>query len=423
MPERRRILFLAPFPPDPDGTHGGCRAVGELIDQLAGRIDAAVLHMRAPGEPPMPEALTRRLALVEEVMRPDLDSTPLRRAAGLVRAVRGLSAGRPAWASDWRAPALAGRVAEIVHDWRPHVVQADFHVMGQYLPAARGAAQVLVEHEAGAAAAAELARWEGGIRGLARRVDAVTWRLYERRVIAGAGATVTFTERDRALLKRLDPTARIVRIPLGVRIPGLALDPVGANPPRVLFVGNFAHPPNVQSAVDLARSIFPLVSARRPEARLELVGEDPPPAVLRLAGPRVAVRGGVPDPRPYLDRAALVAVPARIGGGMRVKVLEALAAGKAVVATRRALAGIDLVPGEHALVGDSDRELADGIVELLDDPERRGRIAAAGRAWAAANLRWGAAADAYTELYESLLRARPPGTDRPTVPDPLSRFA
>jgi glycosyltransferase involved in cell wall biosynthesis len=181
---------------------------------------------------------------------------------------------------------------------------------------------------------------------------------------------------------------------------------VGADPPRILFVGNFVHPPNVQSALDLARSILPLVSARRPDATLELVGENPPPALLRLAGARIAVLGAVPDPRPYLDRAALVAVPARIGGGMRVKGLETLAAGKALVATSRALAGIDLTPGEHALVAESDQEFADRIVELLNDSERRGGLAAAGRAWASVHLRWETAAAAYRTLYESLLSAK-----------------
>ena len=406
MSERRRILFLAPFPPDPDGSHGGARAIGQMIDQLAGRHDAAVLHMRAPGEVPMPGYLKERLALADEVARPDRQSTHARRAVALGRALARAPGGTPAWVSDWRVPAFARRLAEITDDWRPDVVQAEFHVMGQYLPAA-GPARVLVEHEAGARG-----------RRRARRLGARSQGFGPERGRGRLAALRAPRDRGSRCHGRAHGSgscaacgagadARIVRIPLGVRTPERALDPVGTDPPRIVFVGNFMHPPNVQAALDLAGSIFPIVSARHPEATLELIGDRPPRALLQLAGPRILVHGSVPDPTPHLDRAALVVVPARLGGGMRVKVLDTLAAGKALVATGRALAGIDLEPGTHALVAESDCELADRIGELLDDPERRGRVAAAGRAFVAERLSWDAAGRSYTELYESLLAERP----------------
>jgi glycosyltransferase involved in cell wall biosynthesis len=174
----------------------------------------------------------------------------------------------------------------------------------------------------------------------------------------------------------------------------------------VLFIGSFVHPPNVDAAIRLAESIFPAVRARVPSARLELVGDQPPAAVRRLAGAAVDVTGYVPDTRPHVDAAAVVAAPLRLGGGMRLKVLEALAAGKAVVATPRAVAGLDLEPGTHAVVADGDAELGDALVELLEDPARRRRIGSAARDFARERLDWRHTVAAYERLYDSLERDR-----------------
>jgi glycosyltransferase involved in cell wall biosynthesis len=221
-------------------------------------------------------------------------------------------------------------------------------------------------------------------------------------VIAAADAVVAFTEHDVELLRPLSTGTRMLRIAPGIVLPPLAADPVGTAPPTVLFVGSFGHPPNVDAAVRLADAIFPAVRERVPDARLELVGDAPPPRVRRLAGDQVSVTGRVPDVRPHLEAAAVVAAPLAIGGGTRVKVLEALAAGKALVATPRAVAGLDLEPGRHAAVAEGDAELADALAGLLADRGRRGEMAAAAREWARDRLDWRHAVSAYERLYDSL---------------------
>jgi glycosyltransferase involved in cell wall biosynthesis len=372
---------------------------GQLVECLAGRHEVTAIYLRAHEEPPIAAALSDRLALAVEVERPSLEEGGAAALGRLARRARGLAAGRPLWATDWRVPAFAARLTEVTRDWRPDVVQAELHVMGQYL-AAIAEPTVLVDHDPGAAAASDLAGWERGPRRLGRRLDAIAWGRYERRVLAAADAVVTFTERDAALLA---PGPRIEVIAPGVSLPAQPSDPVGADPPRVLFLGSFVHPPNVDAAIRLARSVMPAVQARVPAAALEIVGDAPPARVRELAGGAVIVTGRVPDVRPYLDRAAVVAAPLRLGGGMRVKVLDSLAAGKALVATPRALAGMPIEPGTHALVGDTDAELTDAIVELLLDPERRRLMGAAARALASERLTWERAALEYEALYESLV--------------------
>jgi glycosyltransferase involved in cell wall biosynthesis len=106
-----------------------------------------------------------------------------------------------------------------------------------------------------------------------------------------------------------------------------------------------------------------------------------------------------------MDEAAVIAVPLRMGGGMRVKVLEALSAGKAIVASPLAVAGLEVTDGVELLVASSDREFVDAIVRLLEDVPTRVRIAGNARAWAAENLAWGPRVAQYDELYRSVLQA------------------
>jgi glycosyltransferase involved in cell wall biosynthesis len=401
----RRLLFILPFPPDPAGVHGSSRVTGQLLEQLAARHEVAALFLRAAEEPPIAPRLEARLALAVEVERPSL-----RAGLGVRRGARralGLISGRPLWATDWLVPQLGSRLRQTVATWSPDVVQAEVLVMGQYLgalPAPRPPT-VLVDYDPGAAAAADLAERERGLRRAARVADGVAWRRYARRVTAAADALVTFTDKDAEMLQPLSSHTRLVRIAPGIALPPRAADPVGADPPRVLFLGSFVHPPNVDGAIRLAREIFPAVRARVPSARLEIVGDAPPAAVRRLAEEAVVVTGRVPDTWPHIEAAAIVAAPLRLGGGMRVKVLEALAAGKALVATPRAVAGLELEPGIHAAVGERDAELADALVELLEDPARRRRMGAAAREWARDRLDWRHAIAAYERLYDSLDRS------------------
>jgi glycosyltransferase involved in cell wall biosynthesis len=145
------------------------------------------------------------------------------------------------------------------------------------------------------------------------------------------------------------------------------------------------------------------VRAAVPEARLTIVGGAPPPEILTLAGTAVEVTGGVPDVTPYLDRAAVVAAPIRTGGGMRVKVLEALAAGKAVVASPVAVYGIDIEPGVHLEVAPDGDAFSRAVAALLRDESRRRSLGEAARRWATEHLGWERPIAAYEALYDDLL--------------------
>ena len=164
--------------------------------------------------------------------------------------------------------------------------------------------------------------------------------------------------------------------------------PPAADPDRevagtVLFVGHFAHSPNRDAAHWLVGEIMPAVRAGFPGARLRIVGSEAPPEIKALAGPDVEVVADAPSVLPHLEQAAVVLAPVRTGGGMRMKVLQAMAAGKAVVTTARGREGYDCFGEEPPLaVADDEGGIAATTAALLEDGERRRGLGEQARAFA-----------------------------------------
>jgi glycosyltransferase involved in cell wall biosynthesis len=396
----RRLLFLAPFAPRLNAFHGGSRSIAQLLANLANRHRIALLYLRAPVDPPLDPVLQERCEVVEEVIRPN---PGISFAEGKSR-IRSLLQGMPAWAAACSVAECGGRVRSLARRWKPQIVHIEYHVMAQYVSALADcpAPRVLIEHEPGASAAREAWQSRRGIPRAIRYMDWLAWRRFERFIAGQVEAIVVFTARDRQTMALLAGEKPIIRIPLATTLPEHPLDPRGGEPPSMLFVGNFVHPPNVDAAMRLVGAIFPQVQARVPGAVLHIVGDKPPARLAKSAKQDVVVTGRVPEVTPYLDRAAVVVIPVRMGGGMRVKVLEALAAGKAVVASRLAAEGLDVVHGRQILFAESDRAFADATVELLLDVERRASLGAGARAWALENLDWERVIRAYENLYDSL---------------------
>ena len=309
------------------------------------------------------------------------------------------------WVADSYVAEFAARVRQVAETWSPDVIQMEYHVMSQYRRALASstAPVVLTQYEPGSAAARETVAFHRGMMRAIHWLDARAWTRFERRALGAVDAVVTFTERDRRETLRVQPDASVTCIPLATEVPSKPLSAAGEDPPSIVFIGNFVHPPNVDAATRLVVDIFPRLEHSHPESILYIVGEGPPRELASPSRERVIMAGRVPDVTPYLDAAAVIAVPIRTGGGMRVKVLEALAAGKAVVASGRALEGLDVVDHEHVLVAETDAEFADAIGRLLGNWELRVALAGRARQWACANVGWERSIDSYEALYDRLL--------------------
>jgi glycosyltransferase involved in cell wall biosynthesis len=397
---RRRVLVCAPFPPRLDARHGG-KAPAQLLLRLADRNEVAILCLRRPDEEGVDPAVARRCSAVEEVSLPARDGALARRFVWSLGMLRGL----PPWATDCRSTTYAARLERLLDEWRPDVVEIHLQVMAQYVEAAvrRNVPRILVDYDPPSAWAQDLLKITRGPRRLTRWAEVAAWRRYERATRRHFDAIVVFAERDLAAVEPTAGAAALVRIPLAVEVPRRPLDAQGTDPPTILFIGGFAHPPNVDAALWLGRAVFPRVLERVPEARLDIVGQEPGDEIRALAGGAVSVHASVPDVTPYLDRAAVVVAPIRLGGSMRMKVLEALAAGKALVATPRAAEG---VPGELFVLAADEDELVEALVGLLLGPQQRRALGERARAWAEEDLGWERGVEAFEQLYDDLAGER-----------------
>jgi glycosyltransferase involved in cell wall biosynthesis len=186
---------------------------------------------------------------------------------------------------------------------------------------------------------------------------------------------------------------------------------------NLLFVGQMYYAPNVDAVVWFTKHVFGRIRAVKPRVRLYLVGYRPKRSVRRLGRiPGVEVTGTVKDIKPYLERATAFVAPMRIGGGFPNKVAEALAAGIPTVATPTAHRGIPgLVPGEHLIEANNAEDFASKTIQLLEDPDLRGRLGRSGQDFIQANYGWDRIIDHLENIYINCLQGEnlPGGGPRP----------
>jgi polysaccharide biosynthesis protein PslH len=214
------------------------------------------------------------------------------------------------------------------------------------------------------------------------------------------------TEDDRREVLAASPNASVRIVPDGADHSDRRCGPE-ARKPLVVFVGNFGYEPNEDAALYLCDAIVPRLVERVPQARVLLVG-NAPSEKLRARAARsehVVVTGRVPEVEPFVDAAHVVVAPLRVGGGIKVKVLEALSRGRPIVATSVAAQGLGSSCGDCILIADEPEEFAARIVELLACEESRRRLALAAQSFASTLPSWNEAALSLLECYREVVAA------------------
>ena len=292
--------------------------------------------------------------------------------------------------------------------WRvspPDIVQLEFTTMAQYAPLARecGARVVCTAHNVAFFAQMRRARQERDLRLRARRwLGALSLWQYELRALRQCDLVVSLGEADTRALRRWLPATPVITLSSAVDLDVWqpCFDPQRED--TVLFVGNYAHPPNVEGAFWLAHEVWPLVRRARPGARLVLAGRAPTAALQACAASDILVPGAVTELQPLYASASLVAAPIFWGSGVRIKLLEALACGLPVVTTALAAEGLGLREGESALFAETPAAFAAAIIRLLDDGTLRARLGAAGRAVVERDYNWAQVGRRLAGVYSGL---------------------
>jgi sugar transferase (PEP-CTERM/EpsH1 system associated) len=270
-------------------------------------------------------------------------------------------------------------------------------------------AEYVLQRTAFEADARRPARWHAALYSL------IQWKKlerYERAMCRAADHIVVCSEADaRAITALFHPPdaslaigkrqSKITVIPNGVDTEFYTPAETPRDEPRLVFTGKMDFRPNIDAMTWFAAEILPRVRAEIPQAQLVIVGQKPAPTIRALARqPGITVTGWVADTRPYLRDAALYVVPLRMGSGTRLKVLEAMAMGKAIVSTRRGIEGLELTERE-VIVADTREEFARAIVSLWRDSARRRALGQNARTLAEARYDWRALVPRFEEVFRA----------------------
>jgi glycosyltransferase involved in cell wall biosynthesis len=226
---------------------------------------------------------------------------------------------------------------------------------------------------------------------------------YEQSVVRKVHHTVAVSEHDRNLMSRWTDSRRISVVPTGVDLQQYKSDASPTtNAPLVLFVGAMDWEPNVDAVEYFCAEIWPSIQSKVPAARFRIVGRSPVRRVRRLASSSIEVTGSVPSVVDHLRESSVVVVPLRVGSGTRLKIYEAMAAGKAVVSTSVGAEGLDVHHDQDILLADDPNTFAGAVILLLQDADRRRRYERAAAALAT-KYDWAAIGDKFGQALEELV--------------------
>jgi glycosyltransferase involved in cell wall biosynthesis len=229
---------------------------------------------------------------------------------------------------------------------------------------------------------------------------------YERAVMQDASRVVAVSREDAALLRERFGVSNPAVVDNGVDVNYFASISVTRrpDPKQILFLGSLDWRPNLDAIDVLLGRVMPQVLAAEPDAHLAIVGRKPSPALVRRLRrePNVELHADVEDVRPYLARSAVMAVPLRIGGGSRLKILEAIASGLPVVSTRIGCEGLIFEPGRDLSVVESEDHMAAALVETIRNPARAAEMVRSGRTVIDSHYDWSQLADRLERVWFDL---------------------
>jgi len=379
---RPKVLLVSPFLPYPL-SHGGAVRIYNLCRALADRVDFLLAAMRESHEAVDYQKLHE---VFRQVWIVDRDEAPAR------------GANLPIQVRQYQSQSMRALIAELAHRWKPHALQIEYTHMAGFRDAAPDIPAVLVEHDLTVSLYRQLAERRPADR--AARREYQRWLGFEQHWLKAFDAVWTVSEEDRreAIVAGERDPQRTCTIPNGVDLdrfqPSPQSEPVT---PEVLYVGSFRHLPNFLGFEKLRTEIMPRLWQRLPQVRLRVVAgpqhtrywkqfaRDGVPSTL---DPRIAVLGFVEDLRPLYAASTVAAVPLEVSAGTNIKVMEAMAAGRALVTTPVGCAGLGLEDGRDALIRTEPPAFAEALAELLSNATLRSAVAARARRTVEARFGW-----------------------------------
>jgi GT2 family glycosyltransferase/glycosyltransferase involved in cell wall biosynthesis len=376
--DRPVVLIASPYLPFPL-SHGAAVRIYNLMRRAARDFDL-VLVAFVEESAPVPAELLEICVEVVTVRRPGTHALP--------------STPRPETVEEFDVAAYREALRQTVAKWRPAIVQLEFTQMAQYAADAGAARTILVEHDVTYDLYAQLLE-QNPVDAWELRRQHERWIAFETEAWKRVDRVVTMSEKDRALI----PGS--VAIPNGVDLERFRPGSRQPDARRLLFIGSFAHRPNVLACEFFLRKVWPRLHG----ATLHIIAGKRHEQFWSAEFPGVEIEGFVADVRPAYERAAVVIAPLVASAGTNIKIMEAMAMGKAIVSTAAGIHGLELERDADLIVADEPEQMAREIERLLDVPEERVELERRARGTAERVYGWDAIAERQRALYEELMAA------------------
>jgi len=325
------------------------------------------------------------------------------------------------------------RILNMVYDFKKLIIKEKFDLihydhllMGQYVEYAHGIPAVVDEHNVETIIYERCADVEKNfIKRNIFKSQAKKMAALESSLVNKFSACLTVSEHDKMNLYKLSGgSARIAVIPNGVDTEYFRPQKqklTRASDENIIFTGSMDWLPNEDAVEYFCTEIMPILWRTKPHVKLFVVGKNPSASVRKLSGQeeRIVVTGTVDDVRPYINNAMVFVVPLRIGGGSRLKILEAMAMGKAVVSTTIGAEGIQYTDQKNLILADDPDRFAKTVLELLDNPERREELGEEGRRLVEEVYDWRKIGEGLNKVYEEVMTLYPASSQRGEGKEPV----
>lgn len=283
----------------------------------------------------------------------------------------------PFVAQKYDAPTMRQKIREIIRTENIDLVHVDLLPLAAYISEFENLPKILVNHNV---ESVRLFRWfrtePNPVKKVYLGIQWLKLKTFEQSAMNKFDGCVVVSELDKELLIRMGVKSKLFVVPNGTNTKFFKPNDGKVVENSVLWIGHMDVHTNKDAVLYFWRDIYPILKKKYPQVKMTFVGTAPPKEIADAAqkDPQVRATGFVDDIRPYIDESAVMVVPIRIGSGTRLKILDAMAMGKAIVSTSVGCEGLNVNDGKDILIADSPEDFADKTIDLLRDSNKRGAL-------------------------------------------------
>lgn len=357
-----KVLYVIPYTPV-NPTFGGSLRIYHILDHLCRHHDVTVAGFSIPeDEKRLVKNFPKLAGKTHFIKSPSLGKSPR------WMQFKSLFTSHSFWHQSSRSEALQTMLDKLFKVNSFDIIQCEFPPMAMYRFES-DAIKIIDCHNVEYDNFRRMAKVKNPLRKLYYRLESYKFYHEETAICKEQDALFVTSERDISIFDEEVPDVRKYLVPNGVDASYFLPSKTTPKPYSIVFVGMMKYVPNYDGMIFFLDEIFPKILEKYPEATITIIGKNPPASITRRATKNVIVTGFVEDTRPYIENASVYVVPLRMGGGTRLKIIEALSMKKPLVTTSIGCEGIDIENRESALIADEPQEFANAVMELFSNKE------------------------------------------------------